>query len=649
MRITRIALSTFRSHVRTAIDLADRITFLCGPNGAGKSTVIDGLQFALLGTCRGTDARGVGSADLVHTPSHGVPAGKAIAAVDVAGVGTVARQVEGRSVALTVGEERGALGTQQARLLAALGGAPAAPPVPAGALAAVLGGDLLVDLPHAEAKALLLAVLDVRIPFEGATLTLEQLDARHAKAFEDRRGAKARLQAIAVPAEPGELEPDLADVERRLGELRTREKLLIGEGARADGQARAERRALEDEAERHRAKIGVLERELDAIAAALVAGHVDADLARACELAAALNEHDAQGQADAESDIAAREASRVLELLTKHEPAAGCVLNAGVPCKTPVKAFRARAGELEATIAELRARIEAQAARATRAAEHRAELAAIRRRLEAERKLEAKRADVIAELEDRRTKLTAALEALERMPAAPPVAGELAQVHERIAQGEAVLEQARALVLAWAAHRARTKDKQAAAVEVARLERLVDELGPKGIRVEALASVLEAFTGTTNGVLAWWGYRLRFMLDPWRIVVNGRGADLLSSSERFRVGVALQLAIAEAAGLGFVAIDGADVLDQANRAILAELLDDWPGQVLVAATADGPPAIDAPGVAVYWLTREHEQTVARLAVHLEGPHAAAHVEGRVPIATAGPVDITEGLEPMEDR
>jgi hypothetical protein len=77
------------------------------------------------------------------------------------------------------------------------------------------------------------------------------------------------------------------------------------------------------------------------------------------------------------------------------------------------------------------------------------------------------------------------------------------------------------------------------------------------------------------------------------------------------VGLALQLAIAEATGLGFVLLDGADLLDADNRATLVELLELFEGQAIVTATKDAPPAAIPEGVAVYWLALVDGVTTAR--------------------------------------
>jgi len=45
MRVTRLALTDFRSYANAEIDFASRVTTFVGPNGAGKTNVVEGLQF----------------------------------------------------------------------------------------------------------------------------------------------------------------------------------------------------------------------------------------------------------------------------------------------------------------------------------------------------------------------------------------------------------------------------------------------------------------------------------------------------------------------------------------------------------------------------------------------------------------------------
>lgn len=598
MRIASLKLTDFRSYNRASLTLNAPITFLCGRNGAGKSSALDAITWALTGRCRGTDGRGAGAAQLKRgdAPTLSV-------SVELEGLGTVTRSLAG-SQTLTVRDDiahpAAPVIVAQAALLHRLG-------VSEGVLAAVLQGDTLLQLPHAEAKALLMTILDVRVPLEGEPepLTLAALDARYQQAFDGRKAAKAHAAAIQVPVPPDGEPPVIADIERRLAELRARETQLRVAEATQDGSREEQRRQLEIEASRLRQRRATFDgaEKTQVLASPAILAEFDASIA---QLTATLAGDDESAPSRQASLVAAdgRLAllSTTLTSLQAHMPDRGCVLDAAVPCKTPAKYFKAHLQDLQVEIDRLAEETRdvrtAVAARvdhvqALRLAEDGA------RRVRAEL---ARRDEREAQRQEFETRLTAIAAELDALPidAPPAPSPELADVVARIAKGDDVLAQARRLSDALAVYRDRLAAKTAALKEVGRLETLVEQLGPKGVRVTALAGALERFEAPLNVSLAAWGYTVRFALEPWGIVVNGRTAELLSTSERLRVGVALQLAIASVTGLNLVVIDQVDLLDGPNRAVLTELLASWPGQVLLAATKDAPPpAMD--GIAVYWL------------------------------------------------
>lgn len=181
---------------------------------------------------------------------------------------------------------------------------------------------------------------------------------------------------------------------------------------------------------------------------------------------------------------------------------------------------------------------------------------------------------------------------------------DLQVLRERIRKGEALILEARDLLRQRIEFEDRTKQREAAAEKLQALEARVELLGPKGARVGALGSALEAFQLDINFALDEFGYVLDFSVDPWGVNVNGRDSALLSSSERLRVGLCFALALAKATGINFVAMDAADMLDAQGRGVLMEVLTNVEGvQVVVAATRETElPSMD--GLTSYWLERE---------------------------------------------
>jgi DNA repair exonuclease SbcCD ATPase subunit len=595
MRIQQLELTNFGSHRTSRFTFDAPITLIYSLNNGGKSTVCDAIEYLLTGKTRGTDARGAGVDALIYEGADRMKVSATVEAAD--GVATVVRGVTGRTTAFQLNGEGGTLAERQAAFYALVGGHE-------GVLTALTRSRAFLDLKHADAKDLLLQVLNVRVDVDGERLTLVQLDARYEQAFEARREAKARAAAIRVPDPPTDAAPDVDALEAQLRELRGVEHAKLASTAKADG----ERGALEAEHAR------VVEDLMRVKTSLEVLPDMTAKIA---ELGAQLDTLEpAEGQETAlqkhRTALAAADGrlpmlERTLTQIQEHDPKKGCVLDAAIPCKTATSHFAGQVSKLEQQVMTLKAEKDS----ATEALAAQKKLSGDRENLERQLRDLHYRHTSRTQLVERATELTATRDRLhDEIAALPPAAGpdpDLEALQARIARGEQTIRDARAVADACARHREATTQAAAAAKHVAELEAKVDRLGPKGERVQALAASLAVFEGAINGSLAKFGYSLHFEVDPWQVTVNGRSVTRLSESERLRVGVSLQIAIAEVTGIGFVVIDGADLLDATNRGLLVSLLSVFDGQAIVTATRDQAPGpID--GVAVYWLTLERGVT-----------------------------------------
>lgn len=125
---------------------------------------------------------------------------------------------------------------------------------------------------------------------------------------------------------------------------------------------------------------------------------------------------------------------------------------------------------------------------------------------------------------------------------------------------------------------------------------------PNGAVIHHAGRQLEPLKEKLNQQLAIFSYTCNLTLEPFEIRVlhygGGPGFLLkqLSESERFRFGIAFQLALATATGIRFIVIDRADVLDRAKRKELTSLLlrSDIE-QAIVLATGEEPPRGSIPG------------------------------------------------------
>jgi DNA repair exonuclease SbcCD ATPase subunit len=142
---------------------------------------------------------------------------------------------------------------------------------------------------------------------------------------------------------------------------------------------------------------------------------------------------------------------------------------------------------------------------------------------------------------------------------------------------------------------------------IAKLEKLVEYFSDKGpIKAHLVGGKLPAFVERINEVLERFDFRCDFSLEPFSLIV-GRGLDgnsgakiglrlnQLSESEEFRFGIAFQVALAEATGIGVVIIDRADMLlPEVRSTLTAAVMDSNLDQVFLLAA--GEPMDEFPDV-----------------------------------------------------
>lgn len=124
-------------------------------------------------------------------------------------------------------------------------------------------------------------------------------------------------------------------------------------------------------------------------------------------------------------------------------------------------------------------------------------------------------------------------------------------------------------------------------------EYLVSEFEPGGLKKRILQKIIAPIEKNCNTTLLKLGdYELRFVVEnnvEVLVKVNGGwvAVDSLSSSEKLRIGVALQNVISNRYNARLIAIDNVDMLDEENRRRLIEWIqemrEDW-DTVLIAAT-----------------------------------------------------------------
>jgi len=639
LKINRISLDNFRSHTKTEIDL-DKVNFFVGGNNSGKTSILAAVELALTGQCMWTDKAGRGAADLMRQGEKHMTA-----ALDIEGLGAVIRSLpphtlqvgrisgvnEGQAAIhnfLGAGEDRlrvslnaGAFikmsqAEQRAFLFNAYGLS-----WTVGQVTADLAGWLVKNGQTEDAAGSLAKKAKSYYP-ANITAGPEIFDAMEKRAKEERKEIKKEKQqaeAALVEMEntaPGRyIDPDQTEqVKIRLGELKKkRDELLRTCGAGKDLRARYE--ALKNKISNVNEKINAAQ-------------------STARSLAEELNQCGEPDEipADIESEL-----TQKIDSLAKSEASAKSSLEAinkagialsGRDRKCPLAPDHLQCcmtdEQLEAVISVLKKehKLTSQNLQdiSKNLSQARGELAAITK----QRKESEERARKIMILKGKLNTQQILLDSLaankadlekerECMPEADTDTGaerELEQVTGLIMEEEKAQRQI-AQALADSSAREDKKaglkqDIEILASEVAGMEALVKALGPDGLRRDKLAGILEGFVGRVNdrlGRLTEGAYRVSLGKDMAILCrVNGGPVlplRLLSKSEQLRAGIAVSDALSAAAGLKFLAIDEADILEQDNRDLLAGMLLDLAGeydQVMVFTTV-GDVKPENPGIA----------------------------------------------------
>lgn len=158
----------------------------------------------------------------------------------------------------------------------------------------------------------------------------------------------------------------------------------------------------------------------------------------------------------------------------------------------------------------------------------------------------------------------------------------------KISYGKDVLEKAQQ----WVAQERLSAGSEAGRakleVQSRHLEALCAFFGPDGSKKKLVESKVAGFQEAINEHLKPLGFTIGFSHDPWRVNITpdplDRPVDRSSRSERWRLNVAIQLAISKLTDLGFVIIDNAELLTPEVRFSLLQTLKSAEVQGIVALT-----------------------------------------------------------------
>lgn len=616
MRLNRIELKNFMGHAALTLALGRR-TLIVGENGAGKSSVKDAIALTLTGRCRGVDGKGQGQRDLVKGG-----ASKAEISIDIEDLGTVTRTIDrlhGADSTMPVDAIMGALRTTEPYVTAAI------------------YGDSFFEVGQAEAKALLMRLLDVKVTLPSAkdggaskVLSLDEAESRYTLAYSARTSLGRTLKAINVPAEPTapawfQVEPD----------KRTEAAAAIAAAVVSAQQAyEAEARASGDVVSR----FADLRRRQDACKVdpdRIVRQRAVADVSRE-SLVAAKDEQTAARVALAEAEAVPGEAAETLRtqvhelrvFIGRVEPMAAapkgkaaktkaadfpsCVLGAGIPCMTPASKFGAVLKQMRADVDALDARLEQNRARtdAVNAAGERLRVATanvdqFQKTLNAAESSVAEMTEKASQKDQIETDIAAI--------SAEEAAGRTRIEAKRKAVQDAInaRDEVRDFMVSLQTREGVVSQRAKVQAEYDEADRLVGLLGPKGIQTKALGEALTAFHDMINAHLEPFGFSLRFSVDPWVVeVIHGNSGKplpyaLLSKGQKLWTALAFQVALAKQSGLDFCIVDDVESVVGESRGLLTDLaLDADVGQMIIIKAQDSQEQVqDIDGVQVVRMAR----------------------------------------------
>jgi len=609
MKFNELTLTNFRSHKNSQFFL-DRINVVRATNGAGKSSIAMALKYALTASCDVTDAAGRDAEDLIQS---GGKEFKIVASADNFKIEASRNRAGMNHI---VHAETSHLGAQAKQWIASH-------LAPIDVLAAVLDSHRFVEMSEKEQKALLAGALasdPVQIDAQMVSLlglvSLEHctsvsnaaaVDQIYKVVFDARAEDKRTLKAFgdpqppAVPADTpqlGEVSGVIRDLENRKRELttlRSRNVLAVQESNSKKKAAYVEKKNKLDTAHNIVKEMG---------------GWL---IDTSDELARLQKQLKGRSEATKLDTLIGANKAKQEALRSERANLTKPVQTECPTCHRPYTDLPDHSKRLEEISQESKTLIDdLQTLQDTRA--KLPNFDEIQRRLDRHQQAMPKvlaSETTIKDLGD----LTEP-----EYPAAntDEIDAEITALEERITKGRGIEQQIVRYEEQVKAFEETKKKRADLEVEVQELETLCSYFGDKGpLKAALVGGKLPAFEARMNGVLARFGFHCTLSLDPYSITVahlegkSGLKLNQLSESQRFRFGIAFQVALAEVTGVRLVVIDRADMLsNEARGQLIHELEESKLDQAFILATGDpfSGDLPEVPGVAFFELAYDNINT-----------------------------------------
>ena len=586
MKITSLTVAGIRSHIETRLKALGKLVLVVGANGSGKSGLLDSIEYAFTGSCRGTDEAGRGYENLLPPAPEGKPATGGVVTV------TTDRGLVNRMVG------QGPKSTSQDAISRTAGASRQA-------LKCALRSQSFLDMPSKDQEGLIRELMTGQVSEEDAVkafgmtmdgissfmlTTMDGVGQAYTLAYGARTALKKQLadqvkpQAAPEDMKLGEfmvsalsdevLAANLTDFQTLLDQIKAHD-----EYSKKLEHLHGERKSLTDRLVVLRAKLAPLPDK------PTVEADIN-DLRLKVSEEGKLNDkrqaayNDCISKARQADDLAAQCAQRLNKLEAQRVRGSGnCEA-----CGQSVDAVKLRLAvdDISRKIAEHK--------KTAYAANKEAEKCQPAGLLQNDSKAKLKKLEADLEL----------IIAVRNEGRAHK--GRISEIDGLLAKGAAACPgdyattlKAIGILVAHLHHRKYLADRdtqiEGLRASVEQSEQAVKALGPGGpVRAlhlgsgDGIKALLDEVTriSVTLGV----GDVAVDFAPKWSVKVDGRPAELLSASERFRVSIAFATAIARQTKLNMVCLDGADILDDGNRNALLTLVESLGlDQVIISATS----------------------------------------------------------------
>ncbi len=578
MKIKTLKLSNFSSHMATEVNFTCKLSCFVGGLNAGKSSIAQAIEFFLTGRCEGYRKKTSIFTDLIHDLSN-------VDRFSVSMHGTIGKGIRGRTKERQVffeldGESQSDDKAQEA-LLSKLG-------VRSEIIEACFNTTDFFDWEAKDQSDLILGVIGAEVTterlleaFKGGESaktvlasyeiqSIADLDRAYKAAYEERTEANRVLRQYNPVAIPVGEAPNIPKMKERLTGEREQEKQFIARIAVRQGSQAATEKDLKE-------KISQLEKWLkdnneDGLKDRLQRKHDEAKAARD-------KYEEEKGQLETRRAELAVAVSRAEADIKRVKSFTGtCFATDSISCpksKTDMAEALEELGaglrDLEKDSQQVKTKLAALVKPEPTPEEVMAEVEAGKARFRVWREKE-KELNELREKQKTAQNSPAANE--EEDPELKELRAKLAVVTDNITRGEIKIDEAET----WIRDRNKAEEidgtRRRAEEKRQILEQLVEFFGPKGVRLQLIKEKTDSFELALNQYLEPLGFTMQIQVEPWDIRAKSRSGKRLSRSERFRAGIALQIALAQWSGFKTVIIDNTEILPPPMRQVALRMLRD---------------------------------------------------------------------------